>query len=348
MVKVLIVDDSAVVRNILSAELAKAPGIEVVGVAMDPYVARDKIVRLKPDVVTLDIEMPRMDGLTFLKKLMRYYPIPVIVVSSVAPEGSDTAIEAMELGALDVVSKPGAAYTVGDLSAQLVSKIKAAAKANVNRLAGVTAGAESEKEEQPIVRLSMTRTTEKVVAIGASTGGTEAIKRVLERYPANGPGTLIVQHMPEHFTRSFAQRLNTLCAPEVREAADGDTVHSGLVLIAPGNKHMVLRRSGAQYKVMIKDGPFVHHQRPSVEVLFNSVAEYAGRNAVGAILTGMGADGAKALMNMLEAGADTIAQDEKSCVVYGMPKAAVELGAAQHVLHIDKIAEKIISLALAK
>jgi len=340
MIKVLVVDDSAVVRNILSSELSKCPSIEVVGAAADPYVARDKIVRLKPDVVTLDIEMPRMDGLTFLRKLMRYYPLPVIVVSSLAPKGGEVALEALEIGAVDVISKPGAAYTVGNLSAHLIEKIKAAARADVKKLAAAKNGA----ERQAPVRLSMTRTTEKIVALGASTGGTEAIKDVLEKYPANGPATLIVQHMPEQFTKSFAQRLNNTCAPEVREAADGDSVHSGLVLIAPGNKHMVLRRSGAQYNVRVKDGPMVFHQRPSVEVLFTSVAQYAGKNSVGVILTGMGSDGAGGLRHMLEAGAATIAQDEKTSIVYGMPRAAVEMGAAQHVLPLSFITEKIISL----
>jgi two-component system chemotaxis response regulator CheB len=343
MIKVLVVDDSAVVRNILSSELSKAPGIEVVGTAMDPYVARDKIIKLKPDVVTLDVEMPRMDGLTFLRKLMRYYPIPVIVVSSLAPKGGEVALEALEIGAVDVVSKPGAAYTVGDLSAQLVEKIKGAAKADMSKL--VSRARAAEDEQPPIARLAMTRTTEKVVAIGASTGGTEAIKAVLEKYPENCPGTMIVQHMPEQFTRSFAQRLNDLCASEVREAADGDRLTPGIVLIAPGNKHMVLRRSGAQYMVRVKDGPYVYHQRPSVEVLFNSVAQYAGRNAVGALLTGMGSDGAKGMKAMQDAGAETIAQDEKTSVVYGMPRAAVELGAARHVLPLDRIAEKIVRLA---
>lgn len=344
MIKVLIVDDSAVVRNILSAELSRTPGIEVVGVAMDPFVARDKIVKLRPDVITLDIEMPRMDGLSFLRRLMRFYPMPVIVVSSLAPEGGEVAMEALELGAFDVVCKPGAAYTVGDMAAILIDKIKAAAKADMRKH---IATKKIIVENKP-AKLSMTRTTEKVVAIGASTGGTEAIKAVLEKYPENGPGTVIVQHMPEQFTRSFAHRLNSISAMEVREAANGDTVRSGLALLAPGNKHMALKRSGAQYYVKIKDGPLVHYQRPSIDVLFNSVAEYAGSNAVGALLTGMGVDGAKSLKAMLDAGADTIAQDERSSVVYGMPKAAADIGAAQHILPLDKITEKIISLVCAK
>lgn len=342
MIKVLIVDDSAIVRKILSQELARDPEIEVVGTATDPYIARDKIVYLKPDVVTLDIEMPRMDGITFLRKLIRHYPLPVIVVSSLAPEGGEMAMEALEVGAVEVMCKPGAAYTVGDMAEQLKTKIKAAARVDMSKL---RSGKRRDPASRPApVRHAMTRTTEKIVAIGASTGGTEAIREVLQRFPLNCPGAIIVQHMPEMFTKSFAQRLNGLCAPEVREAEDGDTVISGQVLIAPGNRHLVLRRSGARYYVRVKHGPFVHHQRPSVEVMFNSVAKYAGSNAVGVLLTGMGSDGAAGLKTMLEAGAATVAQDEKTCVVYGMPRAAVELGAAQHVLPIDRIAGKVIQL----
>lgn len=344
MIKVLIVDDSAIVRKILSDELNRSPDIEVVGVAMDPYVARDKIIRLKPDVVTLDIEMPRMDGITFLKKLMKYYPLPIIVVSSLAPEGSETAMEAIEIGAVEVMSKPGAAYTVGDMSTQLIQRIKAAAKVDMKKVMESKNGGSDAAQPKPLKKLAMTKTTQKIVAIGASTGGTEAIKTVLETYPANGPGTLIVQHMPEKFTTTFAERLNQISGMEVREAVSGDTVRPGLALLAPGNKHTVLRRSGAQYYVKVKDGPLVHHQRPSVDVLFNSVARYAGRNAIGAILTGMGKDGAKGMLNMKEAGASTIAQDEKSCIVFGMPREAIMLGAADHVVHISNVAQKIVSL----
>lgn len=338
-IRVLIVDDSAIVRQILSKELEKSRDIEVIGTATDPFVARDKIVRLQPDVITLDIEMPRMDGLTFLRKLMKHYPLPVIVVSSMAPEGGENALAALEAGAVEVMSKPGASYTVGDMSVQLIEKIKAASKVDMKAVAGAR-----ERRTEPPKRLSMIRTTEKIVAVGASTGGTEAIREFLQSFPANCPGTLIVQHMPEMFTKSFAERLNNICEPDVREAADGDTVFSGQVLIAPGNKHMVLRRSGAQYFVKVKDGPMVHHQRPSVEVMFNSVARYAGTNSVGVIMTGMGSDGGRGLLGMKEAGARTIAQDEKSCVVYGMPRAAVELGAAEFVLPLNKIAAKVISL----
>jgi two-component system chemotaxis response regulator CheB len=340
MIKVLVVDDSAVVRRILEDELSKCPVIQVVGTAPDPYAAREKIERLRPDVLTLDIEMPRMDGLTFLRKLMKYYPLPVIVVSSLTPRGSDLALEALEIGAVEVMCKPGAAYTVGDMSLHLIEKIKAAAQVRVDRM--MVDRASSVETRPP--QLSITKTTEKIVAIGASTGGTEAIKRIVERYPVNCPGTLIVQHMPENFTKAFAGRLDSICAATVKQAEDGDAVQSGSVLLAPGNKHMVLRRSGAHYHVRVRDGPHVHYQRPSVEVLFYSVAQYAGRNSVGAILTGMGADGAAGLKAMLNAGAATIAQNEQTCVVFGMPRAAIEMGAAQHVLPITEIAEKIVSL----
>jgi len=338
-IKVLIVDDSAIVRKILTEELSKSPLIQVIGAAPDPYVARDIIEEVKPDVLTLDIEMPRMDGLTFLRKLMKYYPLPVIVLSSLTPKGSETAIEALESGAVEVLCKPGGSYTVGDLSSTLIEKIRAAARVDIKKVLD-----RLKRKIDTSSRLSMTRTTRKVVAIGASTGGTEAIKEVLTKYPVNCPGTVVVQHMPPNFTRSFAERLNQICAPAVKEASDGDLVKQGSVLIAPGDRHMVLRRSGAQYYVKVKDGPLVHYQRPSVEVLFNSVARYAGKNAVGVLLTGMGSDGAHGLKAMREAGASTMAQDERSCIVYGMPKVAVEIGAAQFVLPLKQIAAKIIDL----
>ena len=337
MVKVLIVDDSAVVRQVLSAELSKAEGIEVVGTAMDPYVARDKILALKPDVLTLDLEMPRMDGLTFLRKLIRYYPLPVIVVSSLTPAGSDTALEALRVGAVEVVAKPGSAYSVKDVSKQLAQKIRSAATARVVRPAEPKAAPSA----APAGGVRM-RTTHKILAIGASTGGTRAIEDVLVRLPADTPGTVIVQHMPEHFTAGFARRLNELCPMDVREARTDDPVIPGVALIAPGNNHMVLRRSGAKYLVVVKDGPPVHHQRPSVDVLFHSVARQAGANAIGVILTGMGADGAAGLLAMRQAGAHTLAQDEKSCVVFGMPKEAIGLGAAQQVVPLEAMAGGII------
>ncbi|MBN2281741.1 MAG: chemotaxis response regulator protein-glutamate methylesterase [Candidatus Marinimicrobia bacterium] len=338
-IKVLIVDDSAIVRQIFTRELSRIEGIEVVGSAANPYIARDKIIKLKPDVVTLDIEMPKMDGISFLKKLMKYYPLPVIVVSSLTRKGSAIAMEAIEEGALEVMSKPGAAYTVGDMSIQLADKIKAVATVKVQKK-------EERKNSSPkIGKLSITTTTEKIIAIGSSTGGTKALSDILPSLPVNSPGILIVQHMPEFFTNSFASRLNEICDVEVKEAEDGETVQSGKVLIAPGNHHMLLRRSGARYYVEIKDGPLVTRHRPSVDVLFKSVARYAGKNAVGVIMTGMGRDGAAGMKLMHESGAKTIAQDEKSCIVFGMPNEAIKLGAADHVLSLEKIPAKMLELA---
>ncbi len=333
-IRVLVVDDSAIVRRIFAEELSRDPCIEVLSTAPDPYVARDKIVTLKPNVLTLDIEMPRMDGVTFLQKLMRYHPMPVVVVSSLTPTGSKLALEALEAGAVDVMCKPGAAYTVGDMSVELIEKIKAAAAADLKRQTVV--------KERP-VRLSLSRTTHKVVAIGASTGGTQALERVLTSFPPNSPGVVAVQHMPEHFTRAFAERLDSVCAVSVKEAADGDGVMTGQVLIAPGNRHMLLRRSGARYYAQVKGGPLVSRHRPSVEVLFNSVARYAGANAIGVILTGMGSDGAQGLKRMRESGAFTIAQDESSCVVFGMPKEAIACGAVERTVPLDGIAQAILT-----
>ncbi|MFH1076861.1 MAG: chemotaxis response regulator protein-glutamate methylesterase [Pseudomonadota bacterium] len=339
-IKVLIVDDSAVVRKIFTEELSKAPGIKVVGSAPDPYVARDKIVMLKPDVITLDIEMPRMDGITFLKKLMKYYPMPVIIVSSLTPSGSKMALEAMECGAIDVLAKPSGSYSVGDMSCQLIEKIKGAAIARIEKVKDRAAPRQDEVRLITPTR-ALQQTTNKVIAIGASTGGTEALKRVLVKLPPTFPGVVIVQHMPPKFTTVFAQRLDSLCQISVKEAEDGDTVIPGKALLAPGNYHMLLKRSGARYYVTIKDGPMVCYQRPSVDVLFNSVAEYAGNNVVGVILTGMGADGAQGMLKMKQAGAATIAQDEKSCVVFGMPKEAIKLGVVDKVVSIEQIAQEI-------
>lgn len=341
-IKVLIVDDSAIVRSIFTSELGRDPAIEVVGAAPDPYVARDKIVQLEPDVVLLDIEMPRMDGLTFLRKLMRYHPLPVIIVSSLTPKGGQMALEAIEAGAVEVMCKPGSAYSVADMSLALMDKIKAAAEVNVKTLK--RSPTQPARPEQP-ERLSLTRTTDKILAIGASTGGTQAIQDVLTRFPPNAPGTVIVQHMPAYFTKSFADRLNTLAEVEVREAQDGDSVVPGRVLIAPGNFHMILRRSGARYYVEVKTGPLVCRQRPSVDVLFKSVAKYAGANAVGALLTGMGADGADGLLEMRRAGAHTIAQDQRTSVVYGMPAEAAKRGAACEILPLDRIAAALLAHA---
>jgi two-component system chemotaxis response regulator CheB len=338
-IKVLIVDDSAIVRKIFSEELSAEPDIEVVGTAPDPYVARDKIVQLKPDVITLDIEMPRMDGLTFLRKLMKYYPLPVIIVSSLSSKGSKMALEAIEDGAVEVLAKPGASYSVGDMGVQLKEKIRAASRVKVSssRPSPLVSSAPVEK-----VRLALSETTQKIIAIGASTGGTVALKEVLIKLPANTPGLVIVQHMPAQFTKAFADRLNGICPISVKEAQDGEAVLNGQALIAPGNFHMLLRRSGAKYYVQVKDGPMVHHQRPAVDVLFNSVAQYAGANAVGVILTGMGADGAQGLLKMKQAGAKTLAQDEASCVVFGMPKEAIKAGAADQVVPLVEMSQKII------
>lgn len=340
-IRVLVVDDSAVVRKVFSEELSHEQDIQVVATAPDPYVARDKIVALKPDVVTLDIEMPRMDGLTFLRKLMKYYPLPVIIVSSLTKEGGALALEAMEIGAVDVISKPGEAYSVGDMSAQLAEKIRAAAHVDMAHRARLAAA-------QPVVapqaKLSLSKTTNKIIAIGASTGGTEALKEVLVQLPPNTPGIMIVQHMPAKFTTSFAERLNNLCQIQVKEAVDGDSVVPGTALLAPGNFHMVMRRSGARYYVNIKSGPLVCYQRPAVDVLFNSVAAYGGANAVGVILTGMGKDGAQGMLKMKEAGARTIAQDEASSVVFGMPKEAIEAGGVDEVVSLKKIPAAILKL----
>lgn len=337
-IKVLIVDDSALVRKILTDELSMDSEIEVIGTAPDPYFAREKIVQLGPDVIILDIEMPRMDGLTFLEILMKHHPMPVIILSSLAQSGGEVALKALELGAIEVMAKPGAAYTVKDMSEQLIEKIKGVSGISMLKLRHEN----KETAETPLIRSSsLIKTTNKIIAIGASTGGTEAIKDVLTQLPAQMPPILITQHMPQYFTKSFAERLNTVCRLEVKEAEDRELATPGKVLIAPGNKHMVLKRSGATYYVEVKDGEMVFHQRPSVEVLFMSVARYAGRNSIGILLTGMGRDGAKGLLDMKEAGAYTIAQDEKSCVVFGMPKEAIALGAAMKIAHLSNIPREL-------
>jgi two-component system chemotaxis response regulator CheB len=341
VIRVLLVDDSAIVRKILSGQLSKERDIEVVGTAPDPYVARDKIVKLEPDVVVLDVEMPRMDGITFLRKLMKYHPIPTVIVSSLTQKGSSMALEALDAGAVEVVPKPGGSYSVGEIGLKLASIVRAAATARIEPRDN---GPESpEAANPPEAPEALTRTTNKVVAIGASTGGTEAIKAVLCRMPLNSPGITVVQHMPPNFTTSFAKRLNELCAIEVREARDGDSVLPGRALIAPGNFHMVLKRSGAKYLVGVEHGPLVCHQRPSVDVLFHSVARYAGSNAVGVILTGMGGDGARGLLEMRKNGANTIGQDEESCVVYGMPKEAVKVGAVEVQAALTEVPDAILA-----
>jgi two-component system chemotaxis response regulator CheB len=336
---VLVVDDSAVVRSVFQQELSADPEIEVVGTAPDPFAARDLILERSPDVVTLDVEMPRMDGITFLHKIMRYRPTPVIVVSSLTPAGGALALEALAAGACDVMCKPGAAYSVGEMTADLIEKVKEAAAA------GVRAPAPLPPPDRPAGPRALARTTLQVVAIGASTGGTVAIERILAALPSGAPGIVVTQHMPELFTRYFANRLRDQSGLDAREAQGGESVVPGTVLVAPGNRHMLLRRSGARYVVELKDGPRVNRHRPSVDVLFRSVARAAGSNAIGVILTGMGGDGAQGLRAMREAGARTVAQDEASCVVYGMPKAAVELGAVERSLPLDRIAPELLRLA---
>jgi two-component system chemotaxis response regulator CheB len=347
--KVLIVDDSALMRQILSEILSRDPALEVVGMAADPYIAREKILRLAPDVITLDVEMPRMDGLTFLEKLMRAHPMPVVMVSSLTEGGCDTTLRALELGATDFVTKPKLDLQSGTLqmAQEIVDKVKSAARAKVrlgHRISGIKPP--SLQLAPPPAALTF-RATHKVVAIGASTGGTEAIREVLTRLPADSPGIVMVQHMPEKFTTSFAERLNSLSRIHVSEAHDGDRVLPGHALLAPGNFHMELARSGAEYRVRVFTGEPVNRHRPSVDVLFASCARQMGANAVGVILTGMGADGAREMASMRRAGAHTIAQDEESCVVFGMPKEAIAMGGASEVLPLDRISNAILRAVAA-
>ncbi|MGE0679657.1 MAG: chemotaxis response regulator protein-glutamate methylesterase [Candidatus Binatia bacterium] len=335
--KVLIVDDSALMRQLLTELLSRDQGIEVVGAAPDPYVAWDKIKKLQPDVLTLDVEMPRMDGLTFLEKLMRLHPLPIVMVSSLTEKGCETTLRALELGATDFVTKPAIDVRQGtvELAREIIEKVKIAARVRVR-----PRQPQPSKEQRPTLiskSSALLKTTHKVIAIGASTGGTEALRDVLSAFPPDAPGTVIVQHMPEKFTRSFADRLNSLCQVQVQEAKDGDRILPGHVLIAPGNYHMEVTRSGANYSVRILTGDPVNRHRPSVDVLFQSCARYLGANAVGIILTGMGNDGAHGLLAMRQVGAHTIAQDEASCVVFGMPKEAIGLGGAEEVVSLSKI-----------
>jgi two-component system, chemotaxis family, protein-glutamate methylesterase/glutaminase len=346
-IRVLIIDDSAIVRKILAEALNAEPDLEVVGTAPDPYVARDKILALAPDVLTLDIEMPRMDGLTFLRKLMYFRPMPVVVISSLAQTSCHTALEALSSGAVEVLAKPAGPYSVGELRSGLASKIRAAAasrpraadQANPAGPPGAGAAGPVQKcvaspgKQQP----ANSPDGKAVIAIGASTGGTEAIAAVLQRLPAHMPGIVVTQHIPPVFSRAFANRLNDLCALEVREAADGDRLRPGLALVAPGDFHMLLRPAGSGYQVAIKTGPRVCYQRPSVDVLFQSVSESAGSAATGVLLTGMGSDGAQGLLAMRKAGAATIAQNEATCVVFGMPREAIRLDAAERVLALEAI-----------
>jgi two-component system, chemotaxis family, protein-glutamate methylesterase/glutaminase len=334
--KVLIVDDSATVRQVLSRELAKDPGLQVVGAAPDPFAARELMQLHHPDILTLDLEMPRLDGLSFLKRLMEHRPMPVIVVSSLTPQGSALALQALEAGALDVLGKPGIAYGVGELVPQLIARLKALGRVRVaKKTAAVGATALP----------GLSRTTNQVLAIGASTGGTEALRRMLAMLPADAPGTMIVQHMPPGFTAQFAQRLDEVCQIQVKEAEHGDIVSPGICLVAPGDRHLLLRRDGAVYRADLRDGPKVGLHKPAVDVLFRSVAQSAGANAIGVLLTGMGRDGADGMKLLQGAGAPTIAQDEASSVVWGMPGEAVKLGAADQVLPLDRIPQAILALA---
>ena len=337
-VRVLIVDDSALVRQVLSRELSRDPQIAVVGVACDAYSAREKIVALRPDVITLDIQMPRMDGISFLRRLMQYQPMPVIIVSGLAAEGASAAIEAMSAGAVDVVSKPAPGESVERLCAGLAEKIKAVAHAHVGRLP-------MSPRKRPAPQTATRSIAEKLLVLGASTGGVKALTEIIASFDSRTPPILVVQHMPPVFTASFAQRLDLVSAVRVAEARDGDEVLAGHVLIAPGGFHMLLRRRGTGYFVQVKDGPKVCHQRPSVDVLFQSVAQAAGVNAVGALLTGMGNDGAEGLLAMRKAGARTMAQDEHTSVVFGMPAEAIRNGAAEQVVPSDQIASAMLSMA---
>jgi two-component system chemotaxis response regulator CheB len=342
-IRVLVVDDSAIVRKILTEALSGQPDLEVVGTAPDPYIARDKILALQPDVLTLDIEMPRMDGLTFLKKLMHFRPMPVIVISSLTQASCQTAMQALTLGAVEVLAKPGGPYSVGELRLELASKIRAAAASRVRRLTA------SDTPRTPPPRLAASPCMPStVIAIGASTGGTEAIAAVLPQLPPGMPGIVIVQHIPPGFSRAFATRLNQMCCLEVKEAEDGDELCPGHVLVAPGDLHLVLRKNGDGYRVGVKTGPRVCYQRPSVDVMFSSVAESAGAHAVGVLLTGMGSDGAQGLLKMRQAGARTIAQDESSCVVFGMPKEAIRAGAAGRIVALAGMPQAILSAAQAR
>lgn len=362
-IRVLIVDDSALVRKALTDGLSSDPEIEVVGTAIDPYVARDKILQLNPDILTLDIEMPRMDGLSFLKLIMQHRPMPVIIISSLTAGGSSKALEALQAGAVDIMAKPSGSYSASADSAALCAKVKAAFHAKVRAHSGnttfVTRPAAPPPSAAPQAAPAPHRTTavhpatphrtqsgpqrnfshKQIILMGASTGGTEALKAVLTNLSANLPGICIVQHIPAHFSRAFAERLNGLCALEVREAKNGDRVQPGLALIAPGGFHIVLRRSGGFYTVELNEGPMVHHQRPAVDILFDSAARAgAGPNALALLLTGMGSDGAAGMLTLKEAGATTVAQDEASCIVFGMPREAIRMGAAQKILPLDQMA----------
>ncbi len=353
-IRVMIIDDSAVVRQVIRETLEREPDIEVIGAAADPLFALDKMKTNWPDVITLDVEMPRMDGITFLRKIMNEHPTPVVICSSLTEKGAETTMEALAAGAVSIITKPkiGVKQHLQEASHDLISAVRAAARSNMRNLSASARTtltpppkltADAMLAADAAASTAMSKTTESIIAIGTSTGGTQALEAVLHMLPAVCPGIVIVQHMPEKFTAMFATRLNSLCQLEIREAQNGDRVIPGRALIAPGGRHMMLRRSGAQYIVEVTDGPLVNRHKPSVDVLFRSVAQVAGKNALGIIMTGMGDDGARGLHEMHEAGAKTVAQDEATCVVYGMPREAVKLGGVDKVVPLDLIAREIIA-----
>jgi len=345
-IRVLIVDDSAVVRQALTEILSADPAIEVMATAPDPLIAANKISKQRPDVITLDVEMPRMDGLSFLKQIMAQDPIPVVMCSSLTEKGAEVTMKALQYGAVEIINKPrmGAKKFLEESQVLICDAVKAASRARVRRLSSLVN--EPAPKLTADVMLSQSKltenfqTTEKVIAVGASTGGTEALRVFLQGLPYDAPGIVIVQHMPQHFTAAFAKRLNGICRITVKEAVDGDTVLPGRALIAPGHMHMMLKRSGTRYYVQVKDGPLVCRHRPSVDVLFRSAARYAGTNATGVIMTGMGDDGARGMLEMKNAGAINLAQDEESCVVFGIPQEAIKLGAVAKVLPLERLADE--------
>lgn len=348
---VMVVDDSAVVRQVLTSQLAEDPGIEVLGSATDPVAASERMKARWPDVLVLDIEMPRMDGITFLKKLMHEHPTPVVICSTLTEKGAQTTMEALAAGAAAIVTKPklGLKQFLLDSTNDIVAAVKTAAQTNPAKLRPRTPVPVATREKlsadamlAPANTAAMIQTTERIVAIGTSTGGTQALEIVLTALPRVSPGIVVVQHMPEKFTAAFAERLNRVSQLDVKEAADGDRIPPGRALIAPGGRHMMVKRSGAYYHVEVADGPLVSRHKPSVDVLFRSVAKYAGRNALGIIMTGMGDDGARGLKEMRDAGATTIAQDEASCVVFGMPKEAIKLGGAERVVPLDALSGEVL------
>jgi two-component system chemotaxis response regulator CheB len=352
-IKVIVIDDSAVVRQVNKETLERESDIEVIAAVSDPLYALDRMKLNWPDVIVTDIEMPRMDGITFLKKIMAEHPTPTVICSSLAEKGAAATMEAMAAGALSIITKPkmGVKQFLQESSNDIVSAVRAAARANMRRVhpgavapvAGTKLTADAMLAAKAASSVAMANTTDKVIAIGTSTGGTQALEAVLTKLPATTTGIVIVQHMPEKFTAMFAERLNTLCKLEVREAKDGDRVLPGRALIAPGGMHMMLKRSGAQYYVEVKDGPVVNRHKPSVDVLFRSVAQVAGRNALGVIMTGMGDDGARGMKEMHDAGAQTVAEDESTCVVFGMPKVAIDMGGVDKIVPLDKIPQEIIA-----